>query len=163
MLSRHLRSLAIGLGVGCGLSLLSVGQPAAARPRNVNVVNTDRTPWEAVITIRQGDQGDTAGVLVARVPADQQLVLTDVVMTHNVSTANSTFRANIRRGSASNPSSCQTAGLVLGPFVSSNETVSINLTTGLVFEAGEQICVAIGGAGPNEGITFTFIGHFIEP
>jgi hypothetical protein len=137
-------------------------QPAAAKPRDVNVVNTDRTPWEEVITVQQGDQGGTAGVLVEKVPANEILVLTDVVMTHNVITTTSTFRANIRRGPASNATDCDTAGLVLGPYVRPEETVSINLTTGVVFEPDEQICVVVGGAVANQGITFTFIGYFVE-
>lgn len=163
MTRRNPWSFALYLGFWCAVSVLNVSQPAAAKPRDVNVVNTDRTPWEAVTTVRQGDQGGTAGVLVERVPANEKLVLTDVVMTHNVNTTTSTFRANIRRGPASNATNCETAGLVLGPYVSPDETVSINLTTGLVFEADEQICVAIGGAGANEGITFTFIGYLVEP
>ena len=159
MLRRNQSLLALGLA-SC-LAVAALDQAAAAT-RKVNVVNSHQTPWDTVITVRQGEQGSSAGVLVERVPDGEILILTDVIMTHNVNTTTSTFRANIRRGPASNTDECETASLVLGPYVSPDETVSLNLTTGVVFEPEEQICVAIGGAGANQGISFTFIGYFVD-
>ena len=75
-------------------------------------------------------------------------------MTHNVNTTTNTFRANIRVGTCAG-----SASLVLGPYVSPDETVSINLATGIRLAPGTQLCMAIGGAGGNEGFTATFTGY----
>ena len=79
-------------------------------------------------------------------------------MTHNINTTTDTFRANIRRGPASNPTPCATASAVLLPYVSPAETVSLNLSTGIAFAPGEQLCIVIGGASGNAGVTFSFLG-----
>jgi hypothetical protein len=97
-------------------------------------------------------------VLVHVVGAGETLLLTDVVMTHNVTSTTGTFRANIRRGSASNPTACSTASPVLGPYVSPLQTVSLHLSSPLEFKSGEQICIVIGGASGTDGISFNLVG-----
>jgi hypothetical protein len=132
------------------LALALAGAPASAQ-----------TPWTQTATVRASDYDpavDGAGVTVLVLAADESLVLTDVVMTHNINTTSNTFRANIKRGSASNATPCASATPVLAPYVSPDETVSLNLTTGIAFAAGEQICVVIGGAIGSEGVSFTFLG-----
>jgi len=148
----------------CALGIAALQCTPALAQNFVNNVNTHRTWYDETVTVKSGDVGGFAGVLVEKVPDNQHLILTDVVMTHNINTTTNTFRANIRRGPASNPVDCDTAGLVLGPYVSPDETVSINLTTGIEFGPGEQICVVIGGAGtPDEGVTFSFTGYLTNP
>ena len=119
----------------------------------VNVPIGSVTLWELTETVQTGDPD-----LVYTVPTGQLLVVTDAVITHNVNTTTNTFRVNIRRGPASNPTPCETAALVLGPYVSPDGTVSLSLTTGILFKAEEQICVVVGGAGANEGVSFTLTG-----
>lgn len=118
--------------------------------------------WEHVITVKAQDNTSTpTGFHSYTVPSDKNLVITDVVMTHNINTTTNTFRTNIRRGPSSNGAPCQTAGLVLGPYVRPNETVSINLSTGVLYNAGDQLCIAIGGTtGSNQGVTHSFTGYF---
>ncbi|MEO0974299.1 MAG: hypothetical protein AAFX85_14505, partial [Pseudomonadota bacterium] len=70
---------------------------------------------------------------------------------------------NIRRGSSTNANDCDTAALMLGPYVSPAETVSVNLTTGLRLAPGEQLCVAIGGAGDGQGISIAVTGYQVSP
>lgn len=120
--------------------------------------------WDHGVTVKSQDNtAAPGGFPVYTVPANKQLVLTDVVMTHNVNTTTGTFRANIRRGPASNASACQTAGLVLGPYVRPSETIALDLTTGILFKSGDQLCIAIGGAGaPTEGVTFGFSGYMVN-
>jgi hypothetical protein len=48
---------------------------------------------------------------------------------------------------------------VFGPYVGPDETLSLNLSTGVVFEPGESICLVIGGAGAGEGLTYTLVGY----
>ncbi len=118
------------------------------------------TPWNQSVTVKASDFNPAVpgGVVVTIVGAGETLLLTDVVMTHNVSTTSATFRANIRRGLATNPSACSSASLVLGPYVSPLETVSLNLSSPLEFKAGEQICIVIGGASGTDGISFNLVG-----
>lgn len=137
--------------------------PAAAQAIIVNQVNTHRTFYDETVTVQTGDEGALAGLVIEVVPDDQHLVLTDVVMTHNVNTTSTLFRANIRRGPSTNVTACEIAGLVLGPYVNPGETVSVNLSTGIEFGPGEQLCVVVGGAGAGEGLTITFTGYFANP
>jgi len=155
MLTQPLRALTLGLLTSATL----YGASAVAAPAPVNIVNGNRDFFDAVATVLAGDQGASAGVLIAKAPADKALIITDLVMTHNVNTTTATFRANFRRGPASNPTDCETAGLVLGPYVSPEQTVSIDLSTGLRLNAGEQLCLAVGGAGAGEGITVALSGY----
>lgn len=136
--------------------------PAAAQTF-VNQANTHRTFYDKTVTVQTNDEGTLAGVVIEVVPDDQHLVLTDVVMTHNVNTTSTFFRANIRRGPSTNVTACETAGLVLGPYANPGETVSVNLSTGIEFGPGEQLCVVVGGAGADEGLTITFTGYFSNP
>jgi hypothetical protein len=131
-------------------------------PRSVNTVNTHRDWFDQTATVKASDTGGPAGVMVVKAQ-QKALVITDFVMTHNVNTTDGTFRVNFRRGPASNANDCDTAGLILGPYVSSAETVSINLTTGLRLEPGEQLCVAVGGASGNDGVTFSLSGYEAHP
>jgi len=153
--------------IGLGLLVLSVGLfnagAANAQGANINVINTHKDHWDLTTTVKSDDLGGPAGVFLTKAPDNLAIVITDVVMTHNVNTTTGTFRANIRRGPANNPTDCETAGLILGPYVSPDETVSINLTTGLQLLPGEQLCVAIGGAGAAEGVTFSFSGYQTNP
>ncbi len=139
--------------LAAGLALALVGAPCAEAA----------TPWNLSVTVKASDYDPTVpgGVSVYVVPAGETLLLTDVVMTHNVSTTSATFRANIRRGPASNSPACATASAVLLPYVSPAETVSLNLSSPLRFQAGEQICIVIGGASGTDGVTFSLIG--IQP
>jgi hypothetical protein len=118
------------------------------------------TPWSQSVTVRASDFNPAVpgGVLVHVVGAGETLLLTDVVMTHNVTSTTGTFRANIRRGSASNPTACSTASPVLGPYVSPLQTVSLHLSSPLEFKSGEQICIVIGGASGTDGISFNLVG-----
>ena len=137
--------------------------PAAAQQSFVSVVNTHRDFYGETVTVKSGDEGVLLGVVIEVVPSDQHLILTDVVMTHNVNTTSTFFRANIRRGPDTNVTACESAGLVLGPYVNPGETVSINLSTGIEFGPDEQLCVTVGGAGVDEGLTLTFTGYFTNP
>lgn len=136
--------------------------PSSNGPMSVNSVNTHKDWFDTTATVKASDSGGPAGVLVAKAQ-QKALVITDFVITHNVNTTDGTFRVNFRRGPASNANDCDTAGLILGPYVSSAETVSINMTTGLRLEPGEQLCVAIGGATGNEGATFSLSGFEANP
>lgn len=120
--------------------------------------------WDYALTVKAQDNTTTpTGFHVLTVPSGKKLVITDVVMTHNIITTSGTFRANIRRGPATNGSACKTASLVLGPYVNPKETVSLNLSTGIVFNSGDQLCIAIGGTGgPTEGVTFAFSGYYLD-
>ena len=53
---------------------------------NVNVVNSHRTLWDTSLTIKQGDEGTKDAVPVESVPAGQALIVTDIVMNHNIKT-----------------------------------------------------------------------------
>ena len=121
-----------------------------------------QTRWDYSVTVRASDWDpavNPGGVPVYVLGPTQQLSLTDVIMTHNLSTTTGTFRANIKRGPASNPTPCATApGALLTPYVSPLETVSLNLSTGIAFQPGDQICVVVGGASGTSGITFNFSG-----
>ncbi len=120
-----------------------------------------KSAWTQSVTVKASDWDPIAspgGVSVVVVGAGKTLLLTDVIMTHNVITTTATFRANIRRGPASNPTACATASLVLGPYVSPLETESIDLSTPIEFQAGEQLCIVIGGASGSDGITFNLVG-----
>jgi hypothetical protein len=150
-----LPALTLALG-----ALASTG--ALAGPNPVNVVNTHKSHFEHVATVKASDLGGPAGVLVTKA-VERAIVITDVVITHNVNTTTETFRVNLRRGPAGNPNDCDTAGLMLGPYVSPAETVSINLTSGLMLKPGEQLCVVVGGAIGDEGATFTLSGYETSP
>jgi hypothetical protein len=139
------------------------GAASDAAPTQVNVVNRHKVWFDAGETVLTGDQGSTAGVLIAKAPSDKALVITDFVMTHNVSTTSSTFRANFRRGPVTNPVDCQSANAVLGPYVNPKETVSINLSTGLLLKPGEQLCLAVGGASTGQGISVNITGYLTSP
>ena len=85
--------------LAAGLALALAGAPCAEAA----------TPWNLSVTVKASDYDPTVpgGVSVYVVPAGETLLLTDVVMTHNVSTTSATFRANIRRGPASNSPACR--------------------------------------------------------
>lgn len=118
-------------------------------------------PWTHSVTVKASDYSSSSpgGVSVYVVAPGQTLRLTDVVMTHNVSSTTSTFRANLRRGPASNITPCATASPFLSPFVGPLETVSLNLTSPIVLQAGEQLCIVIGGAFGSDGVSFNLVGE----
>ena len=137
------------------LLLTSLALALAAAPASA------QTPWTQSKTVLASDYDPAVspgGVLVFVLDADESVTVTDVIMTHNINSTSGTFRANIGRGSASNATPCATAAPVLLPYVSPKETVSLNLTTGLAFAPGEQLCAYVGGASGSSGLTFTFIG-----
>jgi hypothetical protein len=145
-------------GVAALCAAASIGM-TQAQATNVNEINFHRNWWDLSLTVKSDD-----GVVHAfTVPQGRHLILTDVIMTHNVSSTTGTFRANIGRGPASNPSPCDTYDTVLPPYVSPAETVSINMTTGIEFLPGEQLCILIGSAGAGEGVTFAFTGYLAPP
>jgi hypothetical protein len=151
-------SLIIGLAASAVLGS-SFAATANAAPTPVNIVNASRAWFDLTETVQSGDVGGPAGVMVAKA-GQRALVITDVVITHNVNTTTDTFRVNFRRGPASNANDCDSAGLILGPYVSPGETVSVNMSTGLRLLPGEQLCVVVGGtADANEGVTFTLTGY----
>lgn len=137
------------------LASLAVALAGAAAPASA------QTPWNLIRTVKASDYDpavSAGGVTALVLGAGESLVITDAILTHNSNTTTGTFRANILRGSASNATPCATANPVLIPYVSALETVSLNLTTGIAFGPGEQLCLNVGGATGSSGITFTFIG-----
>jgi hypothetical protein len=132
------------------VAVVAAAPSASAQTRYSQSVTVKASDWDPV--------ANPGGVPVLVLGANEQLALTDVIMTHNTINTTGTFRANIRRGPASNPTPCATAGAVLTPFVSPLQTVALDLSTGLAFQAGEQICIVVGGASGSSGITFNFSG-----
>ena len=118
------------------------------------------TPWSQTVTVTGADfNPDTpGGTSVLVVDAAEGLLLTDVVMTHNHLYTRLTFRANIRRGDAFNDVPCASASPVLTPFVSPVHNVSLNLSTGILFLPGEQICIVVENAHGTDGIVFNLSG-----
>jgi hypothetical protein len=107
---------------------------------NVNVVNSHRTLWDTSLTIKQGDEGTKDAVPVESVPTGQALIVTDIVMNHNIKTTTAIHRGTIYRGSAGNAVACDNADSVLIPFVEPGGFQSIHLNTGIRFGPGEQLC-----------------------
>ncbi len=141
----------LGFVLSAGLALGLVAAPAAQA----------KSAWTQTVTVKASDWDplvSPGGVSVLVVGAGETILLTDVVVTHNVVTTSSTFRANLRRGPASNPTPCATASLVLSPFVAPLETESINLSSAIEFQAGEQLCIVVGGAAGTDGLTFNLVG-----
>lgn len=116
--------------------------------------------WNHSATVKASDYSPAVpgGVSVVVVAPGQTLLLTDIVITHNVTGTTNTFRANLKRGSASNATPCATAVTVLAPYVSPLETVSLNLTSPIEFQAGEQVCVVVGGASGTDGVSLSLVG-----
>ncbi len=142
-----MKNLVLAAGVVLAFASAPSVQAKSAWTQSVTVKASD---WDAVLS--------PGGVSVLVVGAGETVLLTDVVMTHNVITTSATFRANLRRGSAANPTPCSSATAVLTPFVAPLETVSLNLSSPLEFQAGEQLCIVIGGAAGTDGITFNLVG-----
>ena len=117
-------------------------------------------PWDFRSTkqARDWSPSNPQGAHIYTVPMGKKLSITDFIMTHNIVTNDLTFRANIGRGPASNGVPCQTRGSLMGPYVSSQETVSINLTSPFVLSEGEQLCLVVGGAYNVQGISSSFVG-----
>lgn len=116
--------------------------------------------WNANATVKASDYNPAVpgGTSVLVVAAGETVQITDIVITHNVTSTTSTFRANLRRGPASNIVPCATASPVLTPYVSPLQTVSLHLTSPIELQAGEQLCVVVGGASGSDGITLNLVG-----
>ncbi|MEO0974046.1 MAG: hypothetical protein AAFX85_13215, partial [Pseudomonadota bacterium] len=65
------------------LAIVAFANTAHAQATGVNIINTHRLWFEEFSTVRSGDEGDSAGVLIVKA-GQRAIVLTDFVMTHNV-------------------------------------------------------------------------------
>jgi len=118
------------------------------------------THWSQSVTVTGADLAPAApgGVPVLVLGADESVVLTDAVMTQTRVYQPYTYRVYIRRGEATNEVPCDVASRVLTSYVPAAGTASINLSTGLLFQPGEQICLFVDGASGTDGIAFDLIG-----
>ena len=83
--------------------------------------------------------------------------MTNKLMTRSINSATNNFLTYIRRGQAKAVAS-ETQALALGPYVSPDETVSVKLATGILFNRGKQACVVVGVDSVYERVSFGFTG-----
>ena len=122
---------------------------------DVDVVNSNRTAWTEQETVQVQDDF----VVIKSVSPGEVLVLTDVIMMHNVLSTTDTFVAFV----ATSSNQCQTRTHVLPAYVSPLKTESINLSTGIEVPGGHQLCARVTAGPPTHGITFSFSGYFELP
>ena len=84
------------------------------------------------------------------------VVLTDIVATDMLGSGTQAMIGNIYRGTTS--CTFDADSLVMRFKVPPDETLSVNLTTGIAFEPGEKICFLAAGGGGSVNLDVSFLG-----
>ncbi len=166
--SQHLGGCLGRFGVAAVSALLLLtatpapaGPPGARGRTMVTLGGTVPIGLQTSVSLRIHGITAAADMLLPRVPEDKKLVLTDFLVTHNITGASNVLGANFRFSSTTCDEGARTIfQLRVGPGAGTN----VNLTTGFEVPPGQEICFATGGssATPNLGLSFTMLGYLTD-
>lgn len=138
----------------------------------VSIVNADREQVEIKHTLTLADGRITALIFgperqtvpLERVPSGKKLVLTDLLVTHNIVGETDVLGANILRAAADTNCASGPVGLRHQLRVGPGAGTNLSLTTGLEYLEGEQVCLATGGipVNPVLGLSYSLIGYLVD-